>query len=80
MCIRDRFSISNSVLSSGKWNRFYVEKSGVYKLSKSFLSSLGFDMNSVNPTKIKIYGNGGRMLPLSNAQYYPCLLYTSRCV
>ncbi len=69
--IQNQFSISNSVLSSGKWNRFYVEKSGVYKLSKSFLSSLGFDMNSVNPTKIKIYGNGGRMLPLSNAQYYP---------
>jgi Peptidase family C25 len=68
---QNQFSISNSVLSTGKWNRFYVEKSGVYKLTKSFLSSLGFDMNAVNPAKIKIYGNGGRMLPLSNAEYYP---------
>ena len=68
---QNQFNISNSVLSSGKWSRFYVEKSGVYRISKSFLSSLGFDMNSVNPNKIKIYGNGGRMLPLSNAIYYP---------
>lgn len=64
-------SITNSVLSSGKWNRFYVEKSGVYKLSKSFLDQIGFNVSGVNPTKIKIYGNGGRMVPLSNAVPYP---------
>lgn len=63
-------SISNSVLASGKWYRFYVEKSGVYKISKSFLQSLGFDV-SVDPRTIKIYGNGGRMLPLLNSTPYP---------
>ena len=63
--------ISNSVLSSGDWYRFYVEKSGVYKISKSFLQSLGFDINKVSPQRIKIYGNGGKMLPLSNNIYYP---------
>jgi len=64
-------SISNSVLSSGDWYRFYVEKSGVYKISKSFLQNLGFDTNKSDPKKIKIYGNGGRMLPLANNTYYP---------
>ena len=64
-------SISNSVLSSGDWYRFYIEKSGVYKISKSFLQSLGFDAGKNDPKKIKIYGNGGRMLPLSNNTYYP---------
>ncbi|WP_163398015.1 type IX secretion system sortase PorU [Flavobacterium fluviatile] len=64
-------SISNSVLSSGDWYRFYVEKSGVYKISKSFLQSLGFDVTKSDPRKIKIYGNGGRMLPLANSTYYP---------
>lgn len=63
--------ISNSVLASGDWYRFYVEKSGVYKISKSFLQSLGFDPSKVDPRRIKIYGNGGRMLPLSNSTYYP---------
>lgn len=63
--------ISNSVLSSGDWYRFYIEKSGVYKISKSFLQSLGFDANKINPQKIKIYGNGGKMLPLANNIYYP---------
>jgi hypothetical protein len=63
--------ISNSVLSSGDWYRFYVEKSGVYKISRSFLQSLGFDVSKSDPKKIKIYGNGGKMLPLSNSSYYP---------
>ncbi|UPT69543.1 MAG: type IX secretion system sortase PorU [Flavobacterium sp. JAD_PAG50586_2] len=63
-------SIENSVLSSGNWYRFYVQKSGVYKITKSFLSSLGLQTN-VDPRKIKIYGNGGRMLPLLNSEDYP---------
>ena len=62
--------IENSVLSTGNWYRFYVQKSGVYKISKSFLSSLGLNTN-VDPRKIKIYGNGGRMLPLLNSDDYP---------
>ena len=63
-------AIENSVLSSGNWYRFYVEKSGVYKITKGFLQSLGLDTN-VDPRKIKIYGNGGRMLPLLNSVNYP---------
>lgn len=63
--------VSNSVLSSGNWYRFYVEKSGVYKLSKSFLQQLGMDLNGVNPKNIRVFGNGGRMVPLSNAVDYP---------
>lgn len=63
-------SIQNSVLASGNWFRFYVKKSGIYKISKSFLRELGFDVN-VDPRKIKIYGNGGRMLPLKNSEVYP---------
>lgn len=54
-----------SVLAQGQWFRFYVEKSGVYKISKSFLQSLGMN-TSVDPRSIKIYGNGGSMLPLKN--------------
>ncbi|AWK04188.1 peptidase C25 [Flavobacterium crocinum] len=64
-------AISNSVLASGDWYRFYIQKSGVYKITRSFLQSLGFDPSKVDPRRIKIYGNGGRMLPLANNIYYP---------
>ncbi|MFV8341328.1 type IX secretion system sortase PorU [Flavobacterium sp. XS2P39] len=63
--------ITNSVLASGDWYQFYIEKSGVYKISKSFLQQLGMDLSGTNPKKIKIYGNGGKMLPLSNSIFYP---------
>ncbi|WP_321540097.1 hypothetical protein [Flavobacterium piscinae] len=63
-------SIQSSVLSTGDWYRFYIEKSGVYKISRSFLSQLGMNVN-VDPRNIKIYGNGGRMIPLLNSIEYP---------
>ena len=63
--------ITNSVLATGDWYQFYVEKSGVYKISRSFLQQLGLNVNGIDPKKLKLYGNGGRMLPLSNATYYP---------
>ena len=62
--------ITNSVLRTGDWYRFRVDKTGVYRLSKRFLSSLGFNTN-VNPRTIKIYGQGGQMLPMANSAGYP---------
>ncbi|WP_111685573.1 type IX secretion system sortase PorU [Winogradskyella tangerina] len=63
--------ITNSVLSSGDWYKFYIEESGVFQLTRGFLNSLGINTNSVDPRTIKIYGNGGRMLPLENSENYP---------
>ena len=64
-------SIVNSVFATGNWYQFYIEKSGVYKITKSFLQQLGIDVSILDPRKIKIYGNGGRMLPLTNNVFYP---------
>lgn len=69
--INDVPTLTNSVLANGEWFKFYVEKSGVYRLSRSFIQSLGMNLNNVNPQKIKIYGNGGRMIPLMNNVEYP---------
>lgn len=58
---------NNSVLSSGDWYKIAVTKDGVFKLSYSFLKDLGIDVNAINPQMIKIYGNGGKMLPEINS-------------
>ena len=58
--------ISNSVLSTGNWFKFKVEKTGVYKIDKRFLESLGMNADGINPQNLKIYGNGGKPLPFLN--------------
>ncbi|MBT8279811.1 MAG: type IX secretion system sortase PorU [Bacteroidia bacterium] len=67
---RNTLAISNSVLSQGNWYRFYVDTTGVFKLTKSFLNSIGVSSN-VDPRNVKIYGQGGQMLPLENSVSYP---------
>lgn len=56
-------AVVNSVLSTGDWYRFEASEESIYKLSKSFLSGLGIDINNVDPRTIKIYNNGGYNLP-----------------
>ncbi|HWR94234.1 MAG TPA: type IX secretion system sortase PorU [Flavobacterium sp.] len=63
--------ITNSVLATGEWYRFYIEKSGAYVINKSFLKQLGINPDAIDPRKIKLFGNGGRMIPLKNSEYYP---------
>ncbi|XMO85145.1 type IX secretion system sortase PorU [Algibacter sp. AS12] len=64
-------AISNSVLSSGDWYRFYIDTTGVFKLNKRFLQTLGINVNTVDPRTIKLYGHGGEMIPYANAVDYP---------
>ena len=60
-------SIFNSSMSSGEWYRFYIDKTGVHKLDRNFLSSLGVNVDTVNPKNIRLFGNGGKAIPLLNA-------------
>ena len=57
----------NSVLSSGNWYKIAVKDEGIYRLSYDFLRNIGVDVNNVNPRNIRIYGNGGFMLPQANS-------------
>lgn len=59
--------IGDSSLATGQWYRFFIDKTGVYKLDKNFLAGLGVDVNSVNPQNIRLFGNGGKAIPLLNA-------------
>ena len=47
--------ITNSVLNQGEWYKFYIDTTGVFRLSKTFLSNLGINVNSVDPRNIKLY-------------------------
>ena len=53
-----------SVLSTGKWVKIRVSKEGVYELTHSALSSMGFK----NPDKVKLYGYGGQ-IQLENLEF-----------
>ncbi len=64
--MNNRTPQSNSILQSGKWYKIAVTTDGIYKLSYTFLKSLGIDVDGLNPKNIRIYGNGGGMLPKLN--------------
>ncbi|MCS7076457.1 MAG: type IX secretion system sortase PorU [Bacteroidia bacterium] len=54
---------NNSVLASGYWAKIGVTRSGIYKLTYNDLQNLGFPVSSINPKQIRIFGNGGSILP-----------------
>lgn len=60
-----------SVLQSGEWFKMAVDNDGVYKITYSFLRKAGLNPDEIDPRKIKIYGNGGGMLPQSNMDSRP---------
>ncbi|AZQ43625.1 type IX secretion system sortase PorU [Nonlabens ponticola] len=59
-------TLTNSILASGDWYRFKVEQTGVHRITQGFLSSLGMDVDNIDPRNLKIYGQGGTSLPLTN--------------
>lgn len=58
-----------SVLATGNWYKIGLSKTGVYKLDRAFLQNMGIDVTNLNPKNIRIYGNGGSMLPYKNNKF-----------
>jgi len=65
------FSFQSSVLATGDWYKIGVTKNGVYKIDQAFLLNAGIDVNGLDPLKIRIFGNGGKMLPQKNSAPRP---------
>lgn len=63
--------VSESVLKegSGDWYKISVSKDGIYKIDKTFLQSMGVNVESLNPNHINIYGNADGRLPERNSEY-----------
>ncbi len=62
-------TVKNSVLSQGNWYKFAVDTSGVFKIDIQFLQNLGINPNDINPKNIRIFGNGGALLPVLNSDF-----------
>ncbi len=59
---------ANSVLANGNWHKICVDKTGVFQLTHADLTSLGISVSSIDKANIRIFGNGGGMLPEANNQ------------
>jgi hypothetical protein len=59
----------NSVLATGNWYKVSTKTEGVYKLDYSSISQLGVNVNNLQIQDLKLYGNGGGMLPKLNSDF-----------
>ena len=59
---------SRSAMASGDWYKVGLPETGIYKLTYDELKSLGVNVESVDPREIRIYHNGGGVLPELNAE------------
>ncbi len=62
-------TVKNSVLSQGTWYKFAIDTTGVFKIDRSFLQNLGINTNEIDPKNIRIFGNGGQLLPMLNSHF-----------
>lgn len=53
----------SSVLASGNWFKMAVKEPGVYKVDLAMLNAMGINAAGFPSTEIRLFGNGGRMLP-----------------
>ncbi len=59
----------NSVLSSGEWYRISTQQEGIYKIDYNDLINLGVNIANLRIQDVKLYGNGGGMLPKLNSDF-----------
>ena len=61
----------HSVLSEHTWYRLSIPQEGVYKLDYATLQAMGIDVNALNPSQIRIFGNPSGSLPEKNSDARP---------
>jgi Peptidase family C25 len=57
----------NAVLSEGRCFKIGITQTSVYKIDASFLKKLGLNPSDINPKNLRLFGNGGAMLPQANS-------------
>ncbi|MDO6392491.1 type IX secretion system sortase PorU [Pontibacter sp. BT731] len=62
---------TSSVLSTGNWYKIGVTASGIHRIDRAFLQSLGINTQQLDPRTLQLFGNGGGMLPQPNSAPRP---------
>ncbi len=57
---------TSSVLASGKWYKIGTTQTGLHKITRNQLAAMGINVTQLDPRQIRLYGNGGAMLPEAN--------------
>ncbi|MBD1396523.1 type IX secretion system sortase PorU [Pontibacter sp. JH31] len=52
-----------SVLSTGNWYKIGVTNTGIHRIDKALLQSLGMNTQQLDPRTLQLFGNGGGILP-----------------
>ena len=60
-----------SVLATGEWFKIGLTEDGVYQIDFDLLVSLGINPAAIDPRNIRIFGNGGYLLPQNNDEPVP---------
>ena len=59
----------NSILASGTWIKMTITSTGIYKITYDDLETMGVPVSSIDRNNIRIFGNGGKMLPENNSVF-----------
>ena len=60
---RDQLRKSQNIFSTDAWYKFNIQEEGIYKIDGNFLETNGINLSEIDPSKIRLYNNGGRELP-----------------
>ena len=60
-----------SVLSEHTWYRLSVTREGAHRLDYATLQAMGIDMDGLNPSQIRLFGNPSGALPEKNSESRP---------
>ncbi|WKK66866.1 type IX secretion system sortase PorU [Lutimonas zeaxanthinifaciens] len=66
---RNSLKSNRSVLSTGNWFKFRIDTTGIFKIDRELLEKIGVSTSGLDPRNIRIYGNGGKMLPQLNSEF-----------
>ncbi len=65
---KSRSFANSSMLANGTWYRLRYKESGMYKITGNELKSMGISATSINSANIRLFGNGGGLLPTNNSE------------
>lgn len=58
-------------LATGEIFRISIPEDGIYQIDREWMMEAGLNPDQIDPRRVHLYGNGGRMLPMDNAASRP---------